>query len=264
MGVKTVISLDEINAIFPSYGFTSLQATSSGIIDTTYIVHSENQSYILKKYERDIKIKIDQDIELLNELKSAGLNVPVCLDENRGWYLYEKLKGYQPKSVRSYHIQALGRFLAKLHCQTSKKSCNSNITLKDEITIALEYTKSNYFGYYKRFEFLKNITPKNDVLIHGDIFKDNTVFEGTKVGVFDFIDSVCGTFAFDAAVALIGFDVKVDNHYFINLFLKSYNQHAPKKLDKKHMLQKMKIASHYYALKRVYTYKNTSRAKELL
>jgi homoserine kinase type II len=269
MGVKTPISLDDINTIFPAYCFIDLHATSSGIIDTTYIAHTQSRSYVLKKYEREIQTKIAQDTELLHELKSVGLNVPTCLDENSGWYLYEKLQGKQPKVIKTYHIQALARFLAKLHKQTYKKSCDSNIKVEDEVTKALNYTKSNHYSYYKRFEFLKNFTHKNDGLIHGDIFKDNTVFDDAKVGVFDFIDSTCGSFAFDVAVALVGFDTKIHNHYFINLFLRSYNQHAPshslrKKINKKDILKEMEIASSYYALKRVYKYKNTSKAKELI
>ena len=110
MGVKTVISLDELNKMFPSYNFIRLTPTVSGIIDTTYIAHTKTKEYILKRYERDIEHKIIQDIKLLNKLKSAGLNVPTCIDEKNGWYIYEKLQGEQPNNVKSYHIQALGRF----------------------------------------------------------------------------------------------------------------------------------------------------------
>lgn len=264
MGVHTHISLKKLNTIFPLYSFIKIIPTVSGIIDTTYIVSTCNQSYILKKYERDIPQKIDEDIALLQELNSIGLNVPVCLDSNEGWYLYKKLKGSQPQNIKSYHIQAVGRFLAKMHTQTSKKKCDSNIRVEDEVSEALEYTKAHFYSYYKRFEFLKNFTHKNDALIHGDIFKDNTIFEDKKIGVFDFIDSTCGTFAFDVAVALVGFDARERDDYFINIFLIAYNQHAPKKLSKERVKTKMKTASHFYALKRVHNYKNTLRAKELL
>lgn len=264
MGVITEISLDAINALFPSYKFIKLTPTTSGIIDTTYIIDTQDKSYILKKYERDIPQKIKEDTQLLDSLKFAGLNVPVCLDTNGEWFLYKKLKGSQPHNVKSYHIQALARFLAKLHQQSAEYKCDSNVIIEHEVLEALAYTKSHYFSYYKRFEFLKNFTLKTDALIHGDIFKDNTIFDGRKIGVIDFIDSSCGTFAYDAAVALVGFDARKHNHYFIRLFLNTYNQHAPKKLSQKRLLYKMKIASHFYALKRVYKYKNTFRAKELL
>ena len=44
----------------------------------------------------------------------------VQIHEKNGWYIYEKLQGEQPNNVKSYHIQALGRFLAKMHRETSK------------------------------------------------------------------------------------------------------------------------------------------------
>ena len=264
MGVKTTITLKELNELFPSYGFTELTPTTSGIIDTTYIVHSKSAGYILKRYERDIPHKIALDIELLDALKSAGLNVPRCLDNNDGWYIYEKLEGKHPASVKSHHIQALARFMAKMHKETSKIKCTTNMLVEYEVTQALKYVKENFFGYYKRFEFLKNFTHDHDAIIHGDIFKDNTIFNGRKIGVIDFIDSSCGTFAYDVAVALVGFDARGHHDYFINLFLKNYNQHAPRKLKKSEVIEKMKTAANFFALKRVHEYKNTSRAKELL
>ena len=264
MGVVTKISLQELNEIFPSYGFLSILPTLSGIVDTTYIVQTSKKSYVLKKYEREIPQKINDDMELLRTLNSAGLNVPLCLDSNAGWHLYKKLEGAQPKDVKSYHIQALGRFLAKMHKEMAKTKCDSNARVEYEVKEALKYTKSHFFGYYKQFEFLKRFTHKNEAIIHGDIFKDNTIFNGKKIGVIDFIDSSCGTFAFDVAVALVGFDSRERHDYLINIFLIAYNQHAPKKLTKERVKKKMKIAAHFYALKRVQKYQSTLQAKELL
>ena len=264
MGVFTKITLQELNSLFPSYGFTKIIATVSGIIDTTYIVFSEQEGYILKKYERDIPDKISQDTALLKHLNDVGLNVPLCIDKKDDWYLYTKLKGAQPHNVKSYHIQALGRFLASLHRHTSHIKCDSNIKVDKEVLLALKYTKKYHFSYYKKFEFLKDFTHTDNNLIHGDIFKDNTIFDDRKIGVIDFIDSTYGSYSFDAAVALIGFDVRVHHHYLINTFLIAYNQHSSKKLNKKELLANMKTASHFYALKRVYNYKNIFEAKELL
>ena len=264
MGVITKISLSEVNELFPTYNFIELLPTSSGIIDTTYIVKNDKKSYILKKYERNISNQVKEDTKLLNYLHQKGLNVPLCIDFQNEWYIYSKLKGSQPKTIRSKHIQLLGRFIAKLHKTILPLKCSSKNNNKNEILESLRYTKNHYFHYYKRYEFLKFIPFKNELLIHGDIFKDNTTFSQNKIGVFDFIDSSCGTLIFDVAIALIGFDVKRTNNYLLNTFLISYNQHAPKKLQKYEVKEQMKIASHYYSLKRLNKYKNTKRAKELI
>jgi len=264
MGVITKITLDELNKIFPAYNFTKITPTKSGIVDTTYRVYTQKKAYILKKYERDISSRIIQDTEILQKLNLAGLNVPICLDFSAGWYIYKMLNGSEPQDIKSYHIQALARFLASLHKQTSNVKCDSTQRFKDEILEALNYTKIHFFYYYKRFESLKEFKHKENLFIHGDIFKDNTIFNGNKIGVIDFIDSMCGTYIFDVAVALVGFGVKEKDNYKINLFLLNYNQHIQKKLIKKEILEMMQVASNFYALKRVYKYKNSFKAKELL
>ena len=264
MGVKTAITLDEVNTLFNSYKFTNITPTASGIIDTTYIVSNKEKSYILKKYERDIGLIIERDKILLKELNSLNLNVPLCLDENNGWYLYKILDGVQPKNIQSFHIQELARFLSKLHSHTFKRSCDLKVIDKDEISSILNYTKKNFYYYYKKLCSLKNYNEKCSGLIHGDIFKDNTVFEGNKIGVFDFVDSGCGSFSFDVAVAIVGFGIKKYNSYYINLFLNTYNQHAPKKLIKKELFTSIDTAAKFYALKRVYEYKSTKQSKELI
>ena len=134
---------------------------------------------------------------------------------------------------------------------------------KDEIKKLLSYTKQNFFTYYKKLQHLQNYNSKTDGLIHGDIFKDNTLFEKQKIAVLDFIDSACGSFGFDGAVCLVGFGAR-KNNYFINLFLKIYNQKAPRKITKQEILCEIDMACGFYALKRIEGYKNTKKAKELL
>lgn len=264
MGVKTSITLREANELFSSYDFTKLIPTTSGIMDTTYIVFSQTDGFILKKYERDISQKVEADIQLLDELKVLGLNTPKCIDKSKGWYLYEKLHGTQPRNIQTYHIQALARFLSKLHSFTGKRSCQCDLIDKNELGKLLKYTKENFYIYYKKLNSLKKYDLKHDGIIHGDIFKDNTVFDGKKIGVFDFVDSGCGSFAFDSAVALLGFDTFKHNQYNINLFLNTYNQNTLKKLSKKEILSSIEIASKFYALKRINKSKKTSSAKELI
>jgi len=263
VGVITTITLSEINAILPSYKFIKISPTSDGVMDTTYILHSQDKGFILKKYERQMGEKIERDRELLKTLRSAGLNVPLLLDSKRGWYLYKKLEGKVPTNIQTYHIQALARFMAKLHSQTKKMRQETAFISNYNLDETLLFTKKNLFAYYKKLQHLQTYRPKSDGFIHGDIFKDNTVFENAKIGVFDFIDGGCGEFLFDIAVALVAFNGK-KHPLFVQLFLNTYNQKAPKKIAKKDLLSMMTLASHFYALLRIEKYKNTKKAKELL
>ena len=257
MGVITHITLLEARELFPTFNISTLIPTNSGIMDTTYLT----EQYVLKKYEREIDV--NADIKLLDILSST-LSVGTCIAQNREWFLYKRLKGFEPKTIKTYHIQALARFLAKFHTQTQEMKCDSLLIENYNLKEILDFTKANYYFYYKKLQLLQNYRPLNDGFIHGDIFKDNTVFDKDKIGVFDFIDGGCGEFIFDIAVALVAFDAKKHSHYFINLFLNTYNQNAPKKIKKTELVQTMKIASAFYALLRIDKYKNPHKARELL
>lgn len=263
MGVNIHITLQQLQELFPSYNFVKIEATKDGVIDTTYIVTNTQTSYILKHFDRDIESKIQTDKNLLTLLKNAGLNVPEYIDEKNGWYLFSKLKGSSPKVIQLYHIQALARFMAKYHTLTTKIDTTANFIDHYPIKEILHYTKKNFYRHYKELESLKNYKAQNEGFIHGDIFKDNTIFDKDKIGVFDFIDGGSGEFSFDIAVALISFN-PTNKPLFINAFLRAYNQRAPKKISLQEIAIKMQRAKELYALLRIERNQNTFTANKLI
>lgn len=252
MGVKTQIDLDGLNGIFTNHHFTKLLPTKNGIMDTTYIVYEGKNSYILKHYERDDVKKVDLDTDVLKMLKGGGLNVPTLLESKDGWYIYERLRGAMPKQTQLYHIKVLADFLSQMHNATSQKSIGVDFVKKNEIEMMLNVLKRNNFYKYKKFEPLRYMQTTKDGIIHGDIFKDNTVFDANKLGVFDFSDSGDGNFAFDAGITLFGFDVK--QRFFMKMFLDVYNQKAVKKLKLEELVYSVELAERFYGLKRSYRY----------
>ena len=257
MGVKSFLSLEEAQALFPEYSLTQLTPTANGIVDTTYL----STQYILKKYERQIMQKIKEDTWRLERLHSSGLNVSKLIAQSNEWYLYKQLKGKIPTTIKYYHIQALARFMAKLHSQ--KLPAQEKFIEKYEVEKKLLTLKRNTYFYYKKLLHLKDFQESCDGFIHGDIFKDNTVFDEEKVAVFDFIDGGLGSYLFDIAVALLSFNPR-DKASLNRLFLSSYNQHAPKKIALKTLHKHREIASLFYALLRISSEQNIARVKELL
>ena len=257
MGVKSSLSLEEAQALFPKYSLRELTPTTNGIIDTTYIT----KDYILKKYERSITQKIKEDTWRLKRLHSAGLNVSQLIAQNAEWYLYKKLQGKSPSTISYYNIQALARFIAKLHSQNlpAQEKFIESYEINEKL---LTLKRSSYF-YYKKLLPLKDFKEHFDSFIHGDIFKDNTVFDKEEIAIFDFIDGGLGSYAFDIAVALLSFNPN-NKSSFDNLFLSTYNQHAPKKIALKTLHKYREIASLFYALLRIASRQNIARVKELL
>jgi homoserine kinase type II len=259
MGVATEITLQEVQKLFPTFNISQLHKTSDGVMDTTYIL----DRYILKKYERDIKTKLIQEIAVLDKLQKNKLNVSSHIAHKGGWHLYKKLDGDKPKTIHYHHIQQLARFMAKMHKVDLKDVKLSSFNDAYNLNEILDFTKKNFFYTYKKLQTLYNYKMKNDGFIHGDIFKDNTLFYKNNIAVIDFIDSGYGEFAFDVAVSLIAFNPK-QKKSINKVFLQTYNQYAPKKIDQKQLYMQISKASKFYALLRVEKYKNTIKAKELL
>jgi len=258
MGVITKITLKEVQTLFPNFKITSIQETTNGVMDTTYIL----DKYILKKYERKIRKKIIADTKLLKTLQKAELNVPSLVAQNEEWYLYEKLPGNIPKTIKLFHIQELARFLAKMHTVT--QNIHSTFTLLENYNLAdiLKLNKTKFYFYYKQLQSLKSYTMKTDGFIHGDIFKDNTLFQEKKLAVFDFIDGGNGSFTFDAAVVLLSFNHS-KHELYTSLFLSTYNQHAPKKIQLKSLKIEISNAAKLYGLLRLQRDKNPNKVKLL-
>jgi len=258
MGVKTPITLKEAQVLFPSYSLISLTPTQDGVIDTTYIL----DEFILKHYERDIEQKIQADKKLLTLLKKTGLNVPLCVAQNGTWFLYEKLHGKEIKNTQLFHIQSLARFMAKMHRTTHQYHSKQIFLQQYDLNASLKSIKSDFYFYYKKLLSLRNYKQKNDGFIHGDIFKDNTLFDKEKIAVFDFIDGGNGSFIFDVAVALLAFNPS-KRQLYTNVFLNTYNQTAPFKITLSKLHEEVSCGAKLYSLLRILTHKNTKEAKKL-
>jgi len=258
VGVQTEITLQEVQKLFPNYAFKRLTPTTDGVMDTTYLL----DGYILKKYEREMGSKVAEDALRLKGLREKGLNVSCLVAQSKEYYLYERLSGSHPKNITYYHIQAVARFIASMHRVTKNEKKSTPFLAEYSLEKILFFTKKHHFYYYKKLNSLKKFHLKNEGFIHGDIFRDNTLFEGEKVAVFDFIDGGGGEFSFDVAVALLSFNSH-NKPAFVELFLQTYNQHAPHKLQKKHLQTQIQKAAKLYALLRIDKYKNGKKAKLL-
>ncbi|WP_297433032.1 phosphotransferase [Sulfurimonas sp.] len=259
MGVKSLLSLQEAQALFPNFSITNIEETTHGVIDTTYIT----EKYIIKKYERSIEKRVEEDAKRLELFFHHQLNVPRLLAKRKDWYLYERLAGQPPRNISYYHIQALARFMAKLHTLSQTQKKPPKFLAQYDIETYLHFLKKDFFLYYKMLAPLKTLTLPCEGFIHGDIFKDNTLFNKEKIAVFDFIDGGCGAFSFDVAVSLMAFN-SYNKASFTKLFLQTYNQHTLKKIKKQELQKALHIATKFYMLLRITNEKKTRNAQMLL
>ncbi|MBE0498656.1 MAG: phosphotransferase [Campylobacterales bacterium] len=252
MGIKTELCVSQARALFPHLNILSLQPTHEGVIDTTYILETPGENYILKKYERALKEQREEEARLLKHLRAHGLNVPVHLDSSDEWQLFSYLKGHTPKRPNLSQLRSLGAFLGKMHALTRGKKASFTPFEKSSFIKAVGKLRRHDLLLAKRLNPLLYFEQRFDGIIHADLFPDNAKFDALRIGVFDFIEAGNGSFAFDAGVTAMSW---ISTHRQLSrsklqLFLNAYNQNAPCKLTLDLLLTQMQSASLVYALQR--------------
>jgi Ser/Thr protein kinase RdoA (MazF antagonist) len=264
MGIKTHLALEEANRLFDDYRFQSIHPTVNGIIDTTYIAHSDGEKYILKRYEEASAEQIEAEASFLRHLSRCRFNVPARLDSAKGWHLYTLLKGEILTSVRSSHLQTLARTLAFMHRCGAGRQSPTRVFQPQKTDQALRGIKPRNFPLYKQLSPLRHYRPGNDGIIHADLFLDNVLFEKQHIGIIDFIDAGEGSFAFDLGVTASIWATRGASRGRLRLFLKNYNQHAPKKIALQKLLESMQTAAQFYTLSRLHKNAGTYRQQTRL
>ncbi|WP_345975622.1 phosphotransferase [Sulfurimonas sp. HSL3-7] len=249
MGVKSALSLEEANRLFEGRRFERLEATTDGIIDTTYIARSGATAYILKKYEEAGRERIEAERALLERFSRCGITVPSHLASSGEWHLYSCLKGRKVTQVNHLHLQSVARTLARMHRCTH--SGHRPIFDPEETALQLRRLRAKEYSSYVRLHRLRDYRPKREGVIHGDLFTDNALFDGGRIGVIDFIDAGEGSFAFDLGVAALDWALRGRNLGYLRRFLRAYNQHAPRKIALHKLIGEIKNAAAFYTLSRI-------------
>jgi len=247
MGVKTTITLKQVQSYFPKLNVIALTPTLEGITDTTYILHNNTKKYVLKKYENKAQKSITTHLKLLQKLHSCSLDVPKLITNVNGWYVFSYTQGSYFKTINYYSLQRIALMIKKIHHCTQKYYCNRDISERINIEYALKREKKHYY-FYKKFLPLKSMSKSRDGLIHGDIFWDNILNKGTKVSIIDFSDAADGRFSFDLGVTLSSLCSHPNRKHYIDFFLKVYNQNNRLKITKHALLEDLEYAKLFYEL----------------
>lgn len=253
MGVKTKLSLYEINSFFDAYNFVSIKNTKEGITDTVYILKDINKkSYVLKLYENSSFKKVEEEIIILKSIRH--LKCVLVIDTSKKYKKPLVLFSFEKAQVKSKftfeHLKQISIFLRQLH----NVDFDYNISGDFELKFYLEnFVKSDEF--LKRFEFIKTLKLEKNCLIHGDLFPDNVLFyKNSLKRVIDFSNSCIGDKQIDLATVVLTWCY--DNNRLdinkANFFLQEYDKSLTIDYIKDYLL----YVCLYYATKRYINLKN--------
>ncbi len=224
MSVYTVVSKNELNLWLENFSIGQLedfQGIASGIENTNYYVTTTKGKYVLTIFEKLQTSDLEFYLDLMSHLSRSGLPVPspvancsnsfLGLIKDKPASIVACLNGSPVLIPTESHCVAVGLTLAHIHRSglSYRKILNNPMgkgwweaaakkvytflasdvrdMLKDEINVQQSLVTEGLPGG----------------IIHGDLFRDNVLFQGLKIGgVIDFYFACNDILIYDLAITV--------------------------------------------------------------
>ena len=228
MSVFTNVSVDELKPWLSSYSIgdlVELKGIASGISNTNYFVTTTTG-----KYERGVPCP--HPVKRLDGLQLDELN-------GKPAAIVSCLNGRDITAPSVNQCKELGQVLANMHI------AGSTFTLRNQDSRDLVWREATakkvlYFLDENDREMLRETMLRQAALdtfalpqgvIHADLFRDNVLFDGEKIGgVIDFYYACRGAFLYDVAIAVNDWCVNEDgslDSVRVKVLLRSYHEVRP-------------------------------------
>jgi homoserine kinase type II len=227
MSVFTPLARPELEVFLAPYGLGRLrdfQGIAAGSENTNYFISLEQGEYVLTLVERGPVQEMPFFVELLAVLHDAELPVPYALPTTDGIALRElagkpallqpRLAGKHISEPNTQHCVQIGELLGHLHLATrgdkllERKTDRGLDWMLAEGAILVSHLEQAPSDLLKTtLEEIERLKGKILALpranLHGDLFRDNALFEGTHLtGVIDFYNACSGPMLYDLAISL--------------------------------------------------------------
>ena len=224
MSVFTTVSVDELKPWLQAYPLgelLELQGIASGISNTNYFVTTTAGRYVLTLFEEHSAEELPYFLDLMTHLAERGVPCPHPvrrldgrqLDSLNGKpaALVSCLRGKDINESTASHCAEVGRVLAEMHLAGLNFS-GKNHDSRDVVWRTAAANKVLPFLHAADQAVLQQTMLKQAKLdifclpqgvIHADLFRDNVLFDGEKVGgVIDFYYACKGVLLYDIAIAV--------------------------------------------------------------
>lgn len=225
MSVFTPLTPDDIRQFLRQFDlgeYLHSEGIKGGSENTNYFVDCDSGRYVLTLVERGPIQDLPFFIQLLDCLKGAGLPVPfvhrnrdgqgLLSLKNKPALLQPRLAGKHPELVSADQCAALGAMLAKLHSASCGLKRNSDRGPDWVLQHAREFLSTTWQSERDwlepclnqlQTELLDNNPDLPQAVIHGDLFRDNAMFEGNQLsGVIDFYNAATGWTLLELAICV--------------------------------------------------------------
>ena len=203
----------------------SYNAIANGIENSNYFVtldqHEEKSEYVLSIMEELTFADVPFFNRVLQHLNYYGLPVPAAKQTLDGMtstifcgkptFLFPKLSGEHLKEGSAEHCSTIGKSLADIHVALATEGLHrdnpfSPEWMEDTIQTVAEYVTPDELALLSRltheYETAQDLDlPKG--IIHGDLFRDNVLFDGNELtGILDFFHACDDFLIQDIAITI--------------------------------------------------------------
>ena len=232
MSVFTTVSADELTEWLKAYPLGTLlelKGIASGITNTNYFVTTTSGRYVLTLFEEHTAEELPYFLDLMTHLAERGVPCPHPVKRNDGVQLDELngkpaalvscLAGRDIETPNEIHCAEVGRVLANMHIAGESFSGKSHDTrdsvwrqtTADKVFGLLNADDQTMLSQVMQRQASLNLDALPQGVIHADLFRDNVLFDGEKIGgLIDFYYACRGAFLYDLAIAVNDWCVSAD------------------------------------------------------
>jgi homoserine kinase type II len=280
MAVYTEVSLEEATEFLQGLQLGTLQTMAGctgGIENTNYFVTTDEAPYVLTLFERLSMEQLPFYLRLMKHLAHHGIPVPDPAT-NRDGDVVHKLKG-KPAAVvnrlrgkselapTAAHCTAVGAMLARMHLagrdfSMQQPNLRSLDWWNETVPVILPFVSPDQAALLRsELAYQNHVATFSEYgalprgAIHGDLFRDNVMFENADgnadvpvlTGFFDFYFAGVDTWLFDIAVCLndwcIDLSTGASDGERMRAFLDAYSSERPLQAQERQMLPAMARAA---------------------
>lgn len=237
MSVFTTVTIEQLQAWLQDYTIgdvVDLKGISAGITNTNYFVTTTQDKFVLTLFEQNAIEELPFFIDLMDHLAHHGVPCPQPISNSKGESLHmlngkpavliSCLKGRDLESPSALHCGEVGAVLAKMHIagMSFQEKTNAHPHRNPRDAEWREKTAASVLPHLAAedqallqqtllFQKQLDMTALPSGVIHADLFRDNVLFDGDKIGgLIDFYYAYRDAFVYDLAITVNDWCVQAD------------------------------------------------------
>lgn len=257
MSVFTTLTLPEVRRWLSDFSIgeiVELRGIAAGITNTNYFVMVQNArmektTYVLTIFERNKLEELPYFVDLMTHLTEHNVPCPAPIADKNGQCLHvlkgkpalmvSCLKGRDTATPNIQQCALVAKTLAQLHIAGQDFARKSHSRLDQEWRMATaeqvlpklsatdQILLKNELDYQAGLE----LTDLPHGVVHGDLFRDNVLFDGEELGgLIDFYYACDDSLAYDVAIAVNDWCVQENGSFDeekLTAFLSAYQAIRP-------------------------------------